>query len=68
MSSTFSKTQRDEQISKEEYYAEAIFSLYDWQKIGIEEFTPEERNNLIKRMQAEYCVEVISKTRRTRDR
>ena len=25
MSSTFSKTQRDEQISKEEYYAEAIF-------------------------------------------
>ena len=61
MSSTFSKTQRDEQISKEEYYAEAIFSLYDWQKIGIEEFTPEERNNLIKRMQAEYCVELYQK-------
>ena len=61
MSSTFSKTQRDEQISKEEYYAEAIFSLYDWLKIGIEEFTPEERNNLIKRMQAEYCVELYQK-------
>ena len=61
MSSTFYKTQRDEQISKEEYYAEAIFSLYDWQKIGIEEFTPEERNNLIKRLQAEYCVELYQK-------
>ena len=61
MSSTFSKTQRDEQISKEEYYAEAIFSLYDWQKIGIEEFTPEERNNLISRIQAEYCVELYQK-------
>ena len=61
MSSTFSKVQRDEQINKEEYYAEAIFSLYDWLKIGIEEFTPEERNNLIKRMQTEYCVELYQK-------
>ena len=61
MSSTFSKTQRNEQISKEEYYAEAIFSLYDWSKIGIEEFTPAERNNLIKRIQAEYCVELYQK-------
>ena len=61
MSSTFSKTQRNEQISKEEYYAEAIFSLYDWSKIGIEEFTPGERNNLIKRIQAEHCVELYQK-------
>ena len=61
MSSTFSKTQRNEQISKEEYYAEAIFSLYDWSKIGIEEFTPAERNNLINRIQAEHCVELYQK-------
>ena len=61
MSSTFSKTQRTEQISKEEYYAEAIFSLYDWSKIGIEEFTPAERNNLINRIQAEHCVELYQK-------
>lgn len=39
MSSTFSNAKRDEKIDKEEYYAEAIFSLYDWQKIGIEEFS-----------------------------
>ena len=58
MSSTFSKTRREERISKEEYYAEAIFSLYDWSKIGIEEFTFEERNNLIQRIQNEYCVEL----------
>ena len=46
---------------KEEYYAEAIFSLYDWQKIGIEEFTVAERNNLIQRIQNEYCVELYQK-------
>ncbi len=61
MSSTFSKTQRNEQISKEEYYAEAIFSLYDWSKIGIEEFTPAEKNNLIQRIQDEHCVELYQK-------
>ena len=61
MSSTFSKTQRKEAISKEEYYAEAIFSLYDWQKIGIKEFTVAERNNLIERIQNEYCVELYQK-------
>lgn len=61
MSSTFSRTKRNETISKEEYYAEAIFSLYDWQKIGIEEFTIAERNNLIQRIQNEYCVELYQK-------
>ena len=61
MSTTFSKRKRNETISKEEYYAEAIFSLYDWQKIGIEEFTKEEKNNLIKRIQNEYCVELYQK-------
>ena len=61
MSSTSSKTKRDEKIDKEEYYAEAIFSLYDWQKIGIEEFTVAEKNNLIQRIQNEYAVELYQK-------
>ncbi len=61
MSSTFSKTKRDKKIDKEKYYAEAIFSLYDWSKIGIEEFTAKERNNLIQRIQDEYCVELYQK-------
>ena len=61
MISTFSKTQRDEKIDKGEYYAEAIFSLYDWQKIGIEEFTVAERNHLIQRIQNEYCIELYQK-------
>lgn len=61
MSSTFSKTQRDEKIDKEDYYAEAIFSLYDWQKIGIGEFTVAEKNNLIQRIQNEYCVELYQR-------
>ena len=61
MSNTFSRAKRNETIKKEEYYAEAIFSLYDWQKIGIEEFTIEERNNLIERIQNEYCIELYQK-------
>lgn len=61
MSSTFARTQRTETINKEEYYAEAIFSQYDWQKIGIEEFTIQEKNNLIRRIQNEYCVELYQK-------
>ncbi len=61
MSSTFAKSERAETISKEEYYAEAIFSQYDWQKIGIEEFTIQEKNNLIRRIQNEYCIELYQK-------
>ena len=61
MSSIFSIAQRSGTITKEEYYAEAIFSLYDWESIGIEEFTVEERTNLIKRLQNEHCVELYQK-------
>lgn len=34
ITSNFSKVQKDEKISKERYYAEAIFSMYDWKKLG----------------------------------
>ena len=45
-----------EKVSKERYYAEAIFSMYDWKKIGIEEFSVSERENLIQRIQEKDCV------------
>ena len=61
MSSTFSQSERKDKIEKEEYYAEAIISLYNWQKIGIEEFTLEEKNNLIQRLQDEYCLDLYPK-------
>ncbi len=54
----FSKLQKEEQISKERYYAEAIFSMYDWKEIGIDEFSVAERENLIQRIQKENCVDV----------
>ena len=54
----FFKLQKEEQISKERYYAEAIFSMYDWKKIGIDEFSVAERENLIQRIQAKNCVEI----------
>ena len=61
MSDTFAKVKHDEQISREEYYAEAIFSLYNWNKIGIEEFTLEERNNLIRKIQESNVVEIYKR-------
>ena len=56
-----SNVRNKDKISKEEYYAEAIISLYNWQKIGIEEFTLEEKNNLIQKLQDEYCLELYQK-------
>ena len=61
ISSSFAQSKREDKIEKEEYYAEAIISLYDWSKIGIEEFTLDEKNNLIKRLQDEYCLDLYRK-------
>ena len=61
MTSNFAKVQRQEKISRDEYYAEAIFSSYDWQKIGIEEFTIAEKNNLLQKIQDEYCIDLYKK-------
>ena len=48
----------DVEVSRERYYAEAIFSLYDWSKIGIEEFTSQERENLIQKIQESDVVNI----------
>ena len=61
ISSSFAQSKREDKIEKEEYYAEAIISLYNWQKIGIEESTLEEKNKLIKRLEEEYCLELYQK-------
>ena len=57
----FSEVQEDEKISIEDYYAEAIIDLYDWQKLGIEEFTVEQRNDLIKKLKESDCVSIYKK-------
>lgn len=58
---TFSRVQRDEIISREEYYAGAIIDSYDWTKIGIEEFTIEQRSDLLKKLKEKDCVEIYKK-------
>ena len=68
MNDTFAKARANDTIDKNRYYAEAIISLYDWEKIGIEEFTVEERNNLIKRIQEEHCIELYNKLQEERNR
>ena len=55
---TFSDIKEAPQIDKSRYYAEAIISLYNWEKIGIEEFKIEERNELATRLQKRNCVEI----------
>ncbi len=61
MTSNFEQIQTQEKITRDKYYAEAIFSLYDWQKIGIDEFTFEEKNNLLQKMQDEHCGDLYKK-------
>ncbi len=58
---TFSRAQRNEKISKEEYYAGAIIDLYNWKNIGIEEFTIEQRNDLLKKLKEKDCVQIYKK-------
>ena len=54
----FSKSQEEDQIQRDRYYAEAIISQYDWKSIGIEEFKIAERNELIKRLQEKNCIDI----------
>ena len=58
MNETFAKSMHEEQISRDEYYAEALFSLYNWSKIGVADFTIEEKNKLIKKIQESNVIEV----------
>ncbi|MBO4293203.1 MAG: DEAD/DEAH box helicase family protein [Clostridia bacterium] len=57
----FLEVQENEKISLEDYYAEAIIDLHDWQKLGIEEFTIEQRNDLIKKLKESECVSIYKK-------
>ena len=61
MNSNFEKERTQEKIDKESYYAEAVFSLYDWNEIGIKEFKVEERNNFLKRLKENHCLELYKK-------
>ena len=58
---TFGKAKKQTQIEKEEYYAEAVFSLYDWEKIEIKDISLEEKQNLLQKMKDNYCMEVYKK-------
>ncbi|MBO6243469.1 MAG: DEAD/DEAH box helicase family protein, partial [Clostridia bacterium] len=61
ITNTFSEVQEDEKISIEDYYAEALIDLYNWKKIGIDEFTVEQRNDLIKKLKESDCVSIYKK-------
>ena len=58
VSRVYGNGKEDKQIDKSRYYAEAIFSLYDWNKIGIEKFTPQERESLIQKIQESDVVNI----------
>lgn len=61
ITNTFSEVQEDEKISIDDYYAEAIIDLYDWQKLGIEEFTIEQRKDLTEKLKESDCVSIYKK-------
>ena len=58
---SFSKLQNDEEIPKNRYYAEAMISLYNWSNIGIERISPEERENLLNKIEERDCIEIYRK-------
>lgn len=61
ITNTFSEVQEDKKISIDDYYAEAIIDLYDWEKLGIEEFTIEQRKDLIQKLKESDCVSIYKK-------
>ena len=61
MSSTFSNIEDKKLISKEDYYARAIIDSYNWEDIGIEEFTLGQRNELIQKLKEKDCVNLYQK-------
>ena len=61
ITSNFSKIKSEQKISKDRYYAEAIFSMYDWKKVGIEEFSAMERESLIQKIQEKDCINLYKK-------
>ena len=60
-----SKVKESKEISKERYYAEALFSMYDWKKIGIEEFSKEDRELVIQKIEEAGYKERIPEMTRT---
>ena len=63
ITNVFSSAKENEKIDKSRYYAEAVFSKYNWQDIGIAEFKTPERNKLIARLQERNCAEIYEKLR-----
>lgn len=61
MTSSFSNLQKEKQLSKEEYYAEAVISMYDWHSIGIDEFTSWQKSDLQSKLQEKNCVVLYQK-------
>ena len=52
---------KNSQIDKSRYYAEAIIDKYNWQDIGIEGFKIAERNELVARLQGKNCEEIYNR-------
>ena len=57
----YSEEYIDEKISKEEYLARTIFSLYDWKEVGISNFKIEEEIKFIEKMKESNIVELYEK-------
>ena len=56
---------KNSQIDKSRYYAEAIIDKYNWQDIGIEGFKIAERNELVARLQGKNCEEIYNRLNET---
>ena len=57
----FQAIEQENAITKSRYYATSIIDLYDWEKIGINSFLPEQREELIKKLEEKKCVDIYTK-------
>jgi hypothetical protein len=58
ISSEFSKVEEASKITRKRYYAEAIFSMYNWEKSGVEEFSDSERELLLQKIQEQDTIKL----------
>lgn len=45
---------------QETYYANAVIDLFDWSKLDIVEFYPSQRNDLVKKLKENHCLELYN--------
>lgn len=64
ISNIFDLENYNKSISKNEYYATTFFDLYDWKKIGIEEFSISQKSEILDLLKEKDCIDLYEKIKK----